>query len=150
MDRRTVVRVACAVSLALALAVCAAPIHATSAPWPMFGHDAQHTGRSPFNGPGAAGYRWRYLIGDFVYSSPAIAADGTIYVGSSDDHLYALNPNGTLRWRYPTGGEIWSSPAIGPDGTIYVGSTTIMSMPSRPRARCAGATRRAPTSTPPR
>ena len=25
-------------------------------------------------------------------SSPAIGADGTIYVGSNDDNLYALNP----------------------------------------------------------
>ena len=39
-------------------------------------------------------------------SSPAIGADGTIYVGSDDDNLYALTDNGTngsLKWRYATG-----------------------------------------------
>jgi len=53
-------------------------------------------------------------------SSPAIGADGTIYVGS--DKLYAINPNGTKKWAYATGDYINSSPAIGADGKIYVGS----------------------------
>ena len=56
------------------------------------------------------------------HSSPAIGADGTIYVGSWDTKLYAINPNGTLKWSYTTGERIDSSPAIGADGTIYVGS----------------------------
>ena len=55
-------------------------------------------------------------------SSPAIGADGTIYVGSGDDNLYAVNPDGTQKWAFPTGNYIESSPAIGADGTIYVGS----------------------------
>ena len=57
-----------------------------------------------------------------IVSSPAIGADGTIYVGSWDSNLYAINPNGTLKWSYATGYGIDSSPAIGADGTIYVGS----------------------------
>ncbi len=60
-------------------------------------------------------------------SSPAIAADGTVYVGSSDKKLYAISPpasgaSGVLRWAFATGERIESSPAIGPDGTVYVGS----------------------------
>ena len=56
-------------------------------------------------------------------SSPAIGADGTVYVGSTDNNLYALNPaDGSVKWNYPTGNGIWSSPALGADGTIYVGS----------------------------
>ena len=57
-----------------------------------------------------------------VGSSPAIASDGTIYVGSEDSKLYAINPNGTLQWAYTTGGSVYSSPALASDGTIYVGS----------------------------
>ena len=54
---------------------------------------------------------------------PALGADGTIYVGSEDDNLYALTPNGALlKWKYATGSAIISSPALGADGTIYVGS----------------------------
>jgi outer membrane protein assembly factor BamB len=66
--------------------------------------------------------KWGYETGNPVYSSPAIGADGTIYVGSTDFNLHAINPNGTLKWKYATGNEIVSSPAIGVDGTIYVGS----------------------------
>ena len=53
---------------------------------------------------------------------PAIGGNGTIYVGSYDGHIYAIDPDGTLDWRYKTGGWIDSSPVIGDDGTVYVGS----------------------------
>ena len=53
-------------------------------------------------------------------SSPAIGADGTIYIGSTDSHLYAINPDGTLKWKFATATIVLSSPAIGGDGTIYV------------------------------
>jgi len=66
--------------------------------------------------------RWEFLTGAEVYSSPAIGPDGTVYVGSNDWSLYAVNPDGTMRWRFPTGEYVWSSPAVGADGTIYVGS----------------------------
>ena len=57
-----------------------------------------------------------------ITSSPAIGADGTIYFGSDDNFLYAINPDSTFKWRFGTGGAIKASPAIGNDGTIYVGS----------------------------
>jgi len=66
--------------------------------------------------------RWSFLTGGSVYSSPAIGADGTIYVGSIDKKVYALEANGTKRWEFETGGAVYSSPAIGADGTIYIGS----------------------------
>ena len=72
------------------------------------------------NEPGTL--KWRYQTGDFVRSSPAIGSDGTVYVGSDDNYLYALTPSGQLKWRYQTGGVVHYSPAIGPDGTVYVGS----------------------------
>lgn len=66
--------------------------------------------------------RWTYTTGNSVASSPAVSADGTVYVGSQDGRLYAINADGTLKWRYETGAEIYSSPAIATDGTIYVTS----------------------------
>ena len=39
-------------------------------------------------------------------SSPAVGADGTIYVGSSDDNLYAVNPDGTQKWKFTTAGSL--------------------------------------------
>ena len=51
-----------------------------------------------------------------------MAPDGTVYVGSCDSSLYAINPDGTVKWRRVTGGGVQSSPSIAPDGTIYFGS----------------------------
>ena len=72
--------------------------------------------------PAEGDVMWSYDTGDSIYSSAAIGADGTVYMGSLDNNLYAINPNGSLKWSYATGGGIFSSPAIGADGTIYVGS----------------------------
>ncbi len=91
-------------------------------PWPMFRRDPRHTGRSSFRGPQAASLRWTHSTGGAVISSPAIGGDGTIYVGSNNGNLYALNPDGLLKWTYLTGGWVYSSPAIGSDGAVYVGS----------------------------
>jgi len=67
--------------------------------------------------------KWKYKTGGLILgSSPAIAEDGTIYIGSWDCKLYAINPNGTLKWTVGTGGSIASSPAITDDGTIYFGT----------------------------
>ena len=66
--------------------------------------------------------KWAFKTGSYVQSSPAIGSDGTIYVGSYDDNLHAINPRGRKKWAFDTGGNVVSSPAIGSDGTIYVGS----------------------------
>ena len=72
--------------------------------------------------------KWRYQAGSGIYSSPAIGADRTMYIGSNDGYLYAIAPPsdnsqyGELLWRYQTGDEISSSPTVGSDDTIYVGS----------------------------
>ena len=68
--------------------------------------------------------KWSYPVGYWIFSAPAVARDGTIYVGTMnhEHELYALNPDGTLNWTYDVNGWIVSSPAIDEDGTIYVGT----------------------------
>ncbi|MGG1657972.1 PQQ-binding-like beta-propeller repeat protein [Brevibacillus sp. NRS-1366] len=66
--------------------------------------------------------RWRFETGAEVFSSPAIGPDGTVYVGSLDNNLYAVDKNGNEKWHFETEDKVVSSPAIGADGTIYVGS----------------------------
>ena len=75
-----------------------------------------------FGQSGQATKLWDYATGGAIVSSPAIGTNGTIYVGSDDKKLYAVNPDGTIRWTFLTGGAVQSSPMIGPDGRIYVGS----------------------------
>jgi outer membrane protein assembly factor BamB len=68
--------------------------------------------------------KWRFETANSICSSPAIGADGTIYIGSLDGNLYALNSDGTEKWRFATGDDIWASPAVASDGTIYICSDT--------------------------
>lgn len=97
-------------------------------PWPMFSHDQQRTGVSDGGiQTTVANLRWTFPVEvpapDGVWSSPVVGEDGTNYVGSMDNYLYAINPNGIEKWRcYTTQfGRICNAPAISPDGTrIYV------------------------------
>ena len=66
---------------------------------------------------------WEFETGGVVGSSPAIGPDGTVYVGSADKKLHAINSkSGVKLWEFEMGDMVWSSPAFGPDGTIYIGS----------------------------
>ena len=67
--------------------------------------------------------KWRFETAGDIDTSPAIGADGTVYAGSEDGNLYAIDPGtGDEIWRFPAGVEIISSPAIGADDTIYFGA----------------------------
>jgi outer membrane protein assembly factor BamB len=93
------------------------------APWPMYRGNLNHTGQSPYDTSSNPGeLKWRFETYGQVISSPSIGNDGTIYVGSYDYKLYAINPDGTEKWSFPTSHDISLSPAIASDGTIYVGS----------------------------
>jgi len=64
--------------------------------------------------------KWIAPVGGFSWSvpaCPAIAEDGTIYVGCYDG-LYALGPDGNRRW-FRSMPRV-TSPVVGSDGTIYV------------------------------
>lgn len=66
--------------------------------------------------------RWAYTLGGEVRaSSPAVDANGVIYIGSYDYKLYAINFDGTLQRTWSVGNWIRSSPTIH-GTTVYVGS----------------------------
>ena len=66
--------------------------------------------------------RWTFPLGDEVRaSSPAVDANGVVYVGCYDGQLYAINADGTLKRTYTTADWIRSCPAIF-GTTLYVGS----------------------------
>lgn len=64
---------------------------------------------------------WHSWVGQSSFSSPAVAADGNIYMGSlnANSRLTAISPSGSLRWSRTTTG-MNGSPAIGADGTVYI------------------------------
>lgn len=65
---------------------------------------------------------WSVRIGGSVISSPAIAADGTLYVTANNRKLHAIDDTGDVIWTLETDDFIWSSPTIGSDDIIYFGS----------------------------
>ena len=79
------------------------------------------TGTNRVFGPASSRY-WAYTTGGYVIGSPAVMG-GTVYVGSEDDKVYALDAaTGHVRWTYTTGRGVGASPAVA-DGTVYVSST---------------------------
>ena len=61
----------------------------------------------------AGALRWQTFTPGYVTSSPALGSDGTVYVGSFDHKLYALDPDtGQVRWSFATDAHIYSSPAL--------------------------------------
>lgn len=58
---------------------------------------------------------------DVFLSSPTVVG-GTVYIGSGDQNVYALDAaTGSLKWSFATGDVVHSSPAVA-NGLVYVGS----------------------------
>jgi outer membrane protein assembly factor BamB/peptidoglycan/xylan/chitin deacetylase (PgdA/CDA1 family) len=63
---------------------------------------------------------WYRSLSDMHMTSPAVGADGTVYIGGS--RLWAINPNNTEKWSYSAGAGISTTPALSADGTrVYFG-----------------------------
>ncbi len=57
-----------------------------------------------------------------VFLSSPVVANGTVYIGSGDQHIYALDAaTGALKWKFATGDVVHASPAVA-RGTVFVGS----------------------------
>lgn len=64
---------------------------------------------------------WTFQGGDRVHSTPAVA-EGKVFFGSYDRHLYALEAStGKLLWKVASGGNEMSSPVVA-NGVVYMGS----------------------------
>ncbi|MDX1935274.1 MAG: PQQ-binding-like beta-propeller repeat protein [Capsulimonadales bacterium] len=114
------------------------------AQWARFRGDSQNTGQVrdagipilDATGRSGAGQNWPFFTqSSIIFSSPVIAEDGTIYIGTvskgnpptgGDQTLFAINPDGSQKWRFDDAGnmgDIEGTPTIGQDGTVYIGST---------------------------
>ena len=67
--------------------------------------------------------KWGFRAKRNVNSSPFVdPVEGMCYIGSSDNHVYALDANsGYSSWRFRTNGPVISSPTVA-EGLLYFGS----------------------------
>jgi outer membrane protein assembly factor BamB len=54
---------------------------------------------------------------------PAVAPDGSAYIGTLDGQLICVGPDGRQRWQRAIGGSV-AAPVLGPDGTVYAASSS--------------------------
>ncbi len=95
----------------------------SESPWPKFRANALQNGRTPILPKENTGLApWRFQTGKGIFSSPVVDKDGTVYIGSADNHFYAINLDGTLKWKFQTGDIIDSSALLTNDGNLYFGS----------------------------
>jgi outer membrane protein assembly factor BamB len=93
---------------------------AAAGSWPLFRGDPRLSGVAGEALPVPLEPRWTFQAGDGVESTAAIV-DGTVYVGSLDGFLWALDlATGEPRWKYEAADEIKSSPSVHA-GTVYFG-----------------------------
>jgi hypothetical protein len=61
------------------------------------------------------------------FTLPAVAANGTIYVGTSNMGLWAIDPTGKTIWTTNPGGNPYflAPPSLGSDGTIYIAYSSL-------------------------
>ena len=90
--------------------------------WPMFHHDARHTGYTTEKVPDELELLWSYKTEGSVFSSPAVV-NGKVFVGSYYGKIYCLDEDdGSLIWSYlKTKSGVHSSPAV-VNGKVFVGS----------------------------
>jgi outer membrane protein assembly factor BamB len=109
--------------LLLALAI----LGARAEDWPLFRGSALQTGVAAAPLPEELVIRWQFKAKDGIEGAAAIVK-GTVYIGSLDEHLYALDlATGQVKWTYQTDpakgtkvGPIRAAPSVR-DGLVYVG-----------------------------
>jgi len=102
-------RVAIEIILATGLSLSCAAAQETAA---MFCGDAGHSGIYRTTAPEALSLKWAFATGESIVSSPTVL-NGTVYVGSSDNKLYAIDAKtGQQKWHFLTKGNVASTPAV--------------------------------------
>lgn len=117
--------------LILSLFLCSCPIPdwepgpiLGDTPWPVVGHDLQHTSQSQHTGPVVPELKWFFVTdtGDYNLTAPVINTDNSLVFGTYGWSAYALTVTGTQTWGVDIYGYVTSPPTISGDGTIYLPS----------------------------
>src|SRR6516225_3542999 len=79
--------------------------------WPIFRGNPLQTGVAASSLPERLEIRWKFTAKEAIEGTAAIVGD-TVYVGSLDEHLYALKlTNGEIKWKYK-GGPFRAPPSV--------------------------------------
>ncbi len=93
---------------------------ATKDSWPLFRGNPEQTGVASRPLPDKLRIQWQFKAKDGIEGT-AVIADGTVFIGSFDGHLYALGlVNGQEKWKSKLG-AIKAAPGFR-DGRLYVGN----------------------------
>lgn len=86
---------------------------------PMFRGNLAHTGVYDAAGvPKFSKIKWKFKTGGRIISSPAVV-DGTVYFGSFDENVYAIDAEtGAQKWKFTPESAVSSSPAVA-GGLVY-------------------------------
>jgi len=98
------------------------------APWPMMAQGPTHQSRNASASTAQGNHRsWELPLGEVLYGSCIIAADGTVYA-ATQHALHAVSPAGIEIWTVPVDlpAQEPPSPAVGPDGTVYLRNGTAL------------------------
>jgi outer membrane protein assembly factor BamB len=92
--------------------------------WAQFHADGPSQGFTGVHSTYALQPKWTADVGRVTHSSPSIGEDGTLYVGTVDGKLIAVDSDsGEIKWSWMSpkpDSMILSSPAVGEDGNIYI------------------------------
>src|ERR1700756_279246 len=97
------------------------PAAKTSADWPMFRGNPLQTGVAGASLPDKLVVRWKFKAQDAIEGSAAIV-NGTVFVGSMDGNLHAIDlASGQKKWAYKAG-PIKGGPSVHGDH-VFVGDS---------------------------
>jgi outer membrane protein assembly factor BamB len=83
-----------------------------------FHGDAQRSGRASSSGPLSPMLLWTFRTLGSIDASPVISHDGTVYLASTDNKLYALTSDGQLKWSFTAHDSIFCTPTLDSDGIV--------------------------------
>jgi len=106
----------------LALTACSLAAEPAKDQWLVFRGNPSETGVLPADAlSDNLEVLWRFSAKDAIDGAAAIA-DGVVFIGSEDEHLYAVDlATGAKKWEYKCG-PIKAAPAYR-DGAVYVGDS---------------------------
>jgi outer membrane protein assembly factor BamB len=105
--------------------ITSSPANAPDDDWPLFRHDASHSGFSLSVAPSTKTVLWNKSVGPVGNASP-VTSDGNVFVSASDGYVYCLNgTTGATRWVSENiGTSLTSDPGIA-DDQLYISADRV-------------------------